>query len=186
MKNISVFVVIAFVTMLSSCVYHYNFSGLKADAAIDMFGDGVYMEKILHEEKEVVLNSLALQGKSKSEIKNFVGYTMTGGIIYFYIDTRTLASGLTDEMIAEVKNFQKEWLAGEYTMYDRKTAPIWLVYGEDEEDMLAINGYYRGKGWHIFQLGDEEKRYFDSEEDLAKVDFFQYIPLFVYRPTING
>lgn len=184
MKKIILYI-IPLLLLASSCICKYNFGQEKADCVIDFFGDAVTVKKVMHQQKHLVIRELARPGKTNDDIRDFVGFTMNGGIVYVYIDTREILDGFTDNMIAELNAFKKEWLNGDYEMYDRKTCPIWVVYGDNEELMLKLCGYYKGAGWHIFQLGDESKQYFDDNKDLKDVNFFKYLDNFVNRPPIH-
>ncbi len=176
------FLFLSFLCLASCYKYSNSFfeSNEKWDQAIDYLGDGKYVQSVMLD-KKIAWGTLAKQGKTKAEILDFLGYSLEGGIIYFIVDSREYDGKLPDNVVAEIQQFRKDWKDGKYIMSGRKLNDVWLVYGENEQDMMTLNGYYKGKGWYLYTLENNKDKFIDTADKLEDVVLGKYIQSLVDR-----
>ena len=179
-------------SMLMVSCYDYKNSYWKSDhtydLGVDYFGNGVDVHNVLCVRDRLTIETISKPGKTVGQLRDFFGFMLNGAALYLVVDTRLpegSGGSLADDTMNEILKFKKDLNDGVYMRYERVVYPVWVVYCNNREDGMKLNGYYEGAGWYIYTNGDKEKFYTNSS-DLKDVDMQKYIQVLVPREMTAG
>ena len=155
------------------------------DLGMDYFGDGKMVHEVLSDRDRLTIQTIAKPGKSVAELRDFFGFMLNGAALYIVVDTRVAGDNFSTDMLDEILKFKKDWNDKVYQRYERTVYPVWVVYCDNMEDGMKLNGYYEGAGWYVYTTGDKERFYTDCSE-LKDVNLQKYIQTLVPRTMTEG
>ena len=179
-------------SMLMVSCYDYKNSYWKSDhtydLGVDYFGNGVDVHNVLCVRDRLTIETISKPGKTVGQLRDFFGFMLNGAALYLVVDTRFpegSGSSLADDTMNEILKFKKDLNDGVYMRYERVVYPVWVVYCNNQEDGMKLNGYYEGAGWYVYTNGDKEK-FYTNASDLKDVDMQKYIQVLVPRVMTAG